>query len=68
MAWWNRTKTPVRVEVYPDAGGKWRWRAVARNGKVLDAAEQGYATKHYATGKAERYRDAFAVDAEVVVL
>lgn len=68
MAWWKRSKAPVRVEVYVDLDQRWRWRAVARNGKIVGAAEQGYASKQYARGKAEQYRAAFAVEAEVVVL
>ena len=59
MKWWKKFKTPETVEVYQDADGRWRWRAVAGNGKVLDASEQSYATKYYANGKAQRYAEAF---------
>lgn len=68
MRWFKRVKTPTAVEVYEDATGRWRWRAVAKNNRVVDASEQGYASKHYAIGKAERYREAFGVAAEVTVL
>jgi uncharacterized protein YegP (UPF0339 family) len=59
MKWWKRFKTPDKVEVYQDAEGRWRWKAIAGNGKIIDASEQSYASKYYATGKAERYAEAF---------
>lgn len=33
---------------------KWYWRHVARNGKIDDASEQGYASSSYARYKAEQ--------------
>lgn len=62
MSWWKRLKAPRAVEVYKDAEGKYRWRAVAKNGKVIDASEQGYSTKRYATGKAERYAEPYGLE------
>lgn len=59
MNWLKRLKAPKTVEVYKDAEGKYRWRAVAKNGKVIAASEQGYSTKRYALSKAERYADAY---------
>lgn len=59
MKWWKRYKTPETVEVYQDNDGRWRWRAISGNGRVLDASEQGYASKGYAIGKAKRYVEAF---------
>ncbi len=40
------------VEVYSDALGKWRWRAKARNGRIVGASEQGYRSRRWATRKA----------------
>lgn len=57
MGFFKRFRAPRQVEVYADASGKWRWRAVARNGRIVDAAEQGYSTKRYALTKAERYAE-----------
>ncbi|MCV2886618.1 DUF1508 domain-containing protein [Aestuariibacter sp. AA17] len=34
-----------RWEVYADNDNKWRWHRVARNGKVVGAATEGYANK-----------------------
>lgn len=30
------------VEYYQDAAGKWRWRAIAGNGRVVADSAQGY--------------------------
>ena len=57
---WKR-KRPARVEVYTDAENRWRWRAIAGNGRVVAAAEQGYASKYYAATKALPYADQHAV-------
>ncbi len=62
MSWWKRFKAPKAVEVYKDADSKWRWRAVAKNGKIIDASEQGYSTKRYAIGKAERYAETYGIE------
>lgn len=62
MNWLKRLKAPKTVEVYKDAEGKYRWRAVAKNGKVIDASEQGYSTKRYATSKAERYAESHGLE------
>lgn len=66
MKWWKSIKRPQSVEVYEDAAGKWRWRSVAKNGKVVDASEQGYSTKRYAIGKAERYAENYDLAVTVV--
>lgn len=57
MPWWTSRKTPKNIEVYLDGGGRWRWRAIARNGRVVDASEQGYSSKYYARDKAQHYSD-----------
>ena len=31
--------------IYKDNAGKWRWRAVARNGKIVAGSTQGYVNK-----------------------
>jgi uncharacterized protein YegP (UPF0339 family) len=38
----------VRWDVYEDQAGQWRWRAVARNGKVLADGAEGYASERNA--------------------
>lgn len=35
----------MRFEAYPDAGGQWRWRLVANNGRIVADGAEGYATK-----------------------
>lgn len=38
----------MRWETYEDQAGEWRWRAIARNGKVVADGAEGYATKRNA--------------------
>lgn len=38
-------KDPGKCEIYKDKEGKWRWRAVARNGQIVAASHQGYVNK-----------------------
>lgn len=33
------------AEVYPDGVNEWRWRLIARNGKILADSGQGYRTQ-----------------------
>ena len=35
----------VRIEVYVDGKGEWRWRAVARNNRVVADSGEGYASR-----------------------
>lgn len=44
----------MKVYVKQDSRGKWRWKAVAANGRVDNASEQGYRSKWYAKRKALR--------------
>lgn len=32
----------TRVEVYLDAKGEWRWRLIARNGRLIACSGEGY--------------------------
>ena len=34
-----------KVEVYRDKGGKWRWRARARNGHIVADSAEGYSRR-----------------------
>ena len=47
-------KRPHRIEIYQDSAGKWRWREIAGNGKIVNASEQGYASRAYCESKAPR--------------
>lgn len=38
-------RAPGEVEFYQDNAGKWRWREVAANGRIIADSGQGYATK-----------------------
>jgi uncharacterized protein YegP (UPF0339 family) len=34
-----------KVQVYKDAAGKWRWRARARNGRIVADSAEGYSRR-----------------------
>jgi len=36
-------------EYYKDAADKWRWRAIADNGRIVGSSSQGFASKEGAT-------------------
>ena len=36
------SKWQLKVEFYKDRKGEWRWRAKARNGKILADSAEGY--------------------------
>ena len=35
----------TKCEFYQDARDKWRWRRVAKNGRIIGASSQGYVNK-----------------------
>ena len=35
----------MKIEIYEDRLGEWRWRARAKNGRVTADGAEGYATK-----------------------
>ncbi len=45
MAW--------KFEVYPDSGGKYRWRLEAANGQTVASSGESFASKANATEAAE---------------
>lgn len=34
-----------QAQIYKDTSGKWRWRIIARNGRIVEASSQGYVNK-----------------------
>lgn len=38
----------MRVELYRDKRGRWRWRAKAANGRIVAASNQSFSTKRNA--------------------
>lgn len=38
----------MNVEVYRDSAGHWRWRARARNGRIIADGAEGYASRRNA--------------------
>ena len=40
----------MKVHVYRNAAGKYRWRAVAGNGEVIGDSGQGYVRRGYCAG------------------
>lgn len=35
----------MKIRIYKDRSGEWRWRMVARNGRVVADSAEGYKTK-----------------------
>ena len=41
--------SPMKIEIYKSsADGLWRWRAVARNGRIMADSGEGYASRRNA--------------------
>ena len=38
----------MNVEFYQDKRGKWRWRIIGTNGKIVGASSQGFTTRNNA--------------------
>lgn len=54
----------VRLIIYTDASGRWRWRAKARNNRVVGASEQGYRSRWWCVRKARAAYPGMPVVAE----
>lgn len=46
-----------RFEVYEDSEGDYRWRLVARNGKIMADSAEGYTSRRGAKRAALRFKD-----------
>ncbi len=46
----------MEVHIYQDASGGWRWRAIAKNGKIMGDSGESYANKANAKRAAMRFR------------
>ena len=59
-----------RFEAYPDRSGEWRWRWLARNGRIRADSGEGYWSKRSCLRSIERVRGELGatVDVAVVVL
>ena len=55
----------MRFEIYADAGGSYRWRLVASNGKTVASSGESFASKANARRAAESVK-ANAGKAEIV--
>jgi uncharacterized protein YegP (UPF0339 family) len=45
---------PHRLVIYKDGSGRWRWRSIAGNHRVVGASEQGYRSKRWTIRKAKQ--------------
>lgn len=43
-----------KLEIYKDKAGKWRWRKIAPNGRIVAASCQGYVNKSDCSSNANR--------------
>jgi uncharacterized protein YegP (UPF0339 family) len=55
----------MKFQIYADAGGKYRWRLVASNGRIAASSVEHFASKANAWRPAENIR-ANAGNAEIV--
>ena len=46
----------MKCEIYPDKKGEWRWRLVARNGRIIADSGEGYVSKANAKRAMHRLR------------
>ena len=46
------------IEFYEDKAGKYRWRIISDNGKIIGSSSQGFSSKHYAEWNAGLVFDA----------
>ena len=47
----------MKIEVYRDAGGQYRWRLVSDNGQTVASSGESFASKANAIRAAENVRD-----------
>lgn len=45
---------PDWMDLYRDAGGRWRWRRMSGNGRIVSDSGQGYVFKNSAKRAAKR--------------
>jgi len=50
-----KARAHVRLRVYRDRRGEWRWSAVARNGRIVADGAEGYSTKDHAVRAVRRF-------------
>ncbi len=43
----------MRFQTYKDRGGKWRWRVVGDNNRIVGASSQGFSSKYRCRKNAE---------------
>jgi uncharacterized protein YegP (UPF0339 family) len=51
----------MRVIVYLDEEGLWRWHAKSGNGKIVSESGEGYEDQHYAINAAKKFGPTNAV-------
>ncbi len=47
----------MRVEVYEDSAGMWRWRLRAKNGRIVAESGEGYSAKRKVLDACKRMAD-----------
>ena len=48
------TQSQDRWEFYRDTRAKWRWRRIARNGRIIAASSEGYVKRSACVSNAQR--------------
>jgi len=48
----------MKVEIYEDAAGEWRWRMKAANGRIIATGGEGFSSKYACTDSFSKVREA----------
>lgn len=56
----------MKIHVYQDLRGEWRWRLVAANGRVVADGSEGYSTKENLSRAVDTLLNAFHEGVDVV--
>jgi uncharacterized protein YegP (UPF0339 family) len=56
----------MKIEVYEDVGGECRWRAIARNGRIVADGAEGYSRRSKARRAVTKFLDACQGTVQIV--
>ena len=57
----------MKFEIYKDENGDWRWRLVARNGRIIAVSGEGYKRRGHAEDMVHKIRS-LALETEIRIV